>query len=112
MDRCEGCDVGLYRSTVTDQYVDYIRPQDCGGKTAVRWATLTDTNGRGVKITCDAPFFLQALHFTRDDLDQARHRPGDPRRDNPLQQLRPDSAAAVPLQRGEDHLARHLRAMP
>ena len=84
VDRCEGCDVGLYRSTVTDQYVDYIRPQDCGGKTAVRWATLTDTNGRGVKITCDAPFFLQALHFTRDDLDQARHRPGDPRRDNPL----------------------------
>ena len=83
VDRCEGCDVGLYRSTVTDQYVDYIRPQDCGGKTAVRWATLTDTNGRGVKITCDAPFFLQALHFTREDLDQARHRPGDPRRNNP-----------------------------
>ena len=67
VDRCEGCDMGLYRSTVTDQYVDYIRPQDCGGKTAVRWATLTDANGRGVKITCDAPFFLQALHFTRDD---------------------------------------------
>ena len=84
VDRCEGCDVGLYRSTVTDQYVNYIRPQDCGGKTAVRWATLTDTNGRGVKISCDAPFFLQALHFTRDDLDQARHRPGDPRRNNPL----------------------------
>ena len=84
VDRCEGCDVGLYRSTVTDQYIDYIRPQDCGGKTAVRWATLTDANGRGVKITCDAPFFLQTLHFTRDDLDQARHRPGDPRRDNPL----------------------------
>lgn len=84
VDRCEGCDVGLYRSTVTDQYVDYIRPQDCGGKTAVRWATLTDTNGRGVKITCDKPFFLQALHFTREDLDQARHRPGDPRRNNPL----------------------------
>ena len=84
VDRCEGCDVGLYRSTVTDQYVDYIRPQDCGGKTAVRWATLTDANGRGVKITCDAPFFLQALHFTREDLDQARHRPGDPRRNNPL----------------------------
>ncbi len=84
VDRCEGCDIGLYRSTVTDQYVDYIRPQDCGGKTAVRWATLTDTNGRGVKITCDKPFFLQALHFTREDLDQARHRPGDPRRNNPL----------------------------
>ena len=84
MDRCEGCDVGLYRSTVTDQYVDYIRPQDCGGKTAVRWATLTDANGRGVKITCAAPFFLQALHFTREDLDKARHRPGEVRQYNPL----------------------------
>ena len=85
VDRCTGCDVGLWSSTVGAQYVDYIRPQDNGGKTGVRWAELTDpADGRGVRVSCDAPFFLQALHFTAEDLDQSRHRPGEPRRFRPL----------------------------
>ena len=85
VDRCTGCDVGLWTSTVAAQYVDYIRPQDCGGKAGVRWAALVDpADGRGVRIACDRPFFLQALHFAREDLDQSRHRPGEPRRYQPL----------------------------
>lgn len=85
VDRKTGCDIARWTSTVTDQYVAYIRPQDCGGKTDVRWAELTDPrDGKGVRISCDAPFFLQALHFTREDLDQSRHRPRDPRRYQPL----------------------------
>ena len=86
VDRCSGCDVGLWRSTVADQYVDYIRPQDCGGKTGVRWVEFTDpADGRGVRFeACGEPFMMQALHFTHDDLDQSRHRPGEPRRWNPL----------------------------
>ena len=85
VDRCTSCDVGVWTSTVTGQYVDYIRPQDNGGKTDVRWAEFTDpADGRGVRVSSDGPFFLQALHFTHDDLDQSRHRPGDPRRYNPL----------------------------
>jgi len=86
IDRNTGCDIGLYRSTVAEQYVDYIRPQDCGGKTDVRWAEFVDPkDGRGVRITGDgAPFMMQALHFTREDLDKARHRPGEVRQYNPL----------------------------
>ena len=86
IDRNTGCDIGLYRSTVAEQYVDYIRPQDCGGKTDVRWAEFADPkDGRGVRITGDgAPFMMQALHFTREDLDKARHRPGEVRQYNPL----------------------------
>jgi len=85
VDRNTGCDIGLYRSTVTEQYVDYIRPQDCGGKTDVRWVEFTDpADGRGVRFSDDGePFFLQALHFTREDLDKARHRPGEVRQFNP-----------------------------
>ena len=85
IDRNTGCDVGIYRSTVTDQYVDYIRPQDCGGKTDVRWVEFTDPkDGRGIRFSdAGSPFFMQALHFTRDDLDQARHRPGERRRHSP-----------------------------
>ena len=86
VDRRTGCDVGICESTVTDQYVDYIRPQDNGGKTDVRWVEFTDpADGKGVRIESDEPFFLQALHFTREDLDQSRHRPGEPRRHSPLQ---------------------------
>lgn len=85
IDRNAGCDIARWTSTVTAQYVDYLRPQDCGGKSDVRWAEFTDpADGKGVRISCDRPFFLQALHFTRDDLDQSRHRPGEPRRYNPL----------------------------
>ena len=78
IDRSSGCDIARWKSTVTEQYVAYIRPQDCGGKTDVRWVELTDPkDGRGVRFTAlDKPFFLQALHFTHDDLDQSRHRPG------------------------------------
>ena len=85
VDRRTGCDVGVYESTVTGQYVDYIRPQDNGGKSDVRWVEFTDpTDGKGVRISADEPFFVQALHFTRDDLDRCRHRSGEPRRYNPL----------------------------
>jgi beta-galactosidase len=84
-DRCSGCDIAQWSSTVARQYVDYVRPQDCGGKSEVRWAEFIDPkDGKGVRICCDRPFFMQALHFTRDDLDQSRHRPGEPRRRNRL----------------------------
>ena len=85
VDRCTGCDIAQWRSTVSDQYVDYIRPQDCGGKTGVRWVEFTDpADGRGVRFSAvGEPFIVQALHFTHDDLDQARQRPGEPRRFNP-----------------------------
>ena len=50
VDRNTGCDIGVYSSTVPEQYVDYIRPQDCGGKTDVRWVEFTDPkDGRGVR---------------------------------------------------------------
>ena len=85
VDRKAGCDIGQWDSTVSEQYVAYLRPQDCGGKCDVRWAEFTDpADGKGVRISCDQPFYLQALHFTREDLDQSRHRPGEPRRYNAL----------------------------
>ena len=86
IDRNTGCDIRLWESTVSDQYVDYIRPQDCGGKTDVRWVEFTDPkDGRGVRFSdAGSPFMMQALHFTRGDLDKARHRPGEVRQFNRL----------------------------
>ena len=74
VDRCSGSFFGRYRSTVTGQYVDYIRPQDNGYKCEVRWAAFTDRDGAGVKVSGSVPLYLQALHYTWEDLEFARHR--------------------------------------
>lgn len=76
VDRCSGSFVGRYSSTVAEQYVPYARPQDCGYKSDVRWVSFLDDAGRGVKFSHDggAPLFVQALHYTWEDLEFARHR--------------------------------------
>lgn len=47
-DRKTGAFVGLYKQTVAEQYWKYVRPQENGNKTDVRWAAVTDTNGNGL----------------------------------------------------------------
>ena len=79
VDRCAGSFLGRYRSTVTGQYVDYIRPQDNGYKCDVRWARFFDKSGKGVKVSGSVPLFMQALHYTWEDLEFARHRAGQQR---------------------------------
>ena len=76
IDRCNGSFVGRYSSTVAEQYVSYARPQDCGYKSDVRWVSFFNDAGRGVKFVHDggAPLFVQALHYTWEDMEFARHR--------------------------------------
>ncbi len=73
IDRCSGSLVGLYESSVTDQYVDYVRPQDNGYKSGVRWAEFADGAGRGVRFEASEPMFMQALHYGWEDIFLARH---------------------------------------
>jgi beta-galactosidase len=72
-DRKASAMVGLYRSTVTDQYVPYIMPQEHGHKTDVRWLALTDAGGYGVSVIGQPAIEFSASHFTADDLYTARH---------------------------------------
>jgi beta-galactosidase len=68
-DRKTSADVGLYESTVADQYVPYIRPSENGYKTDTRWLTLTDDNGTGIMI-CGTPLIcFSALHNIHDDFE-------------------------------------------
>ena len=73
IDRKTASFVGIWRSTVTDQFVDYVRPQDCGMKCDVRWAEFTDRYGRGVKFSASEPLFVQALHYDWETLAYSRH---------------------------------------
>ena len=74
VDRCSGAFVGRWRSTVTEQYVPYCRPQDNGYKCDVRWAAFVDGDGSGVRANGSEPLFVQALHYGCEDLEFARHR--------------------------------------
>jgi beta-galactosidase len=73
VDRKVSADVGRYRSTVSEQYVPYIMPQETGNKEDVRWAVLTDASGAGLMVVADETMALTALHFTAQDLDEAAH---------------------------------------
>lgn len=67
-DRNTGTDVGRYASTVAGQWTPYIRPQENGNKTDVRWAALTDGRGRGLLVSGEPLLEINASHFTPEDL--------------------------------------------
>lgn len=83
VDRKTASEIGYYESTVTDQYVDYVRPQENGCKCDVRWAAFTNSKGKGVLFTFPEPVFMTATHYTTEDLEFARHRNGQQRIYNP-----------------------------
>ncbi|MDD5698570.1 MAG: glycoside hydrolase family 2 TIM barrel-domain containing protein [Victivallaceae bacterium] len=72
-DRKAGAPVGLYRSTVTEQYVPYIMPQEHGNKTDVRRLALSDEAGHSIEIEACSLLEFTASHFTAADLFKAHH---------------------------------------
>ena len=72
-DRKRGGQLGRWTSTVTDQLVPYVRPQEGGGHADVRWLELRGEDGTGVRITPDRPRQVSVLHQTAADFDAARH---------------------------------------
>ncbi len=85
IDRCTGSFVGIYSSTVTEQFVSYVRPQDNGYKSSVRWVEFTDAYGKGVRFSASEPLFVQALHYGWEDLAFARHQNRQPSWNTPLE---------------------------
>ncbi|GGS94906.1 glycoside hydrolase family 2 TIM barrel-domain containing protein [Streptomyces griseoviridis] len=67
-DRNTGTDVGRYSGTVAGQWSGYIRPQENGNKTDVRWVALTDRSGAGLLATGEPLLEVNASHFTPEDL--------------------------------------------
>lgn len=65
--------VGKWVSTVSDQYTPYVRPQENGGHAGVRWFTLSDVSGRGVRIDLDKPMQVSANPFRAEQLADATH---------------------------------------
>jgi beta-galactosidase len=73
IDRNAGAAVGLYSSSVDEQYVPYILPQENGNKTDVRWLTLTNEAGIGLLAVGMPLMEASVSHYTAEDLSQAFH---------------------------------------
>ena len=64
--------VGIYKSTVREQYTPYISPQENGNKTDVRWATFRNENGTGLMAIGMPLLSMSALHYSIEDLSQEK----------------------------------------
>lgn len=73
IDRKTGAAIGRYSGSVEDQIHPYIRPQECGNKTDVRWATLTNKEGSGILVLGMPSLNISAWPFTMEDLERAKH---------------------------------------
>ena len=69
IDRKYTTDLGIYNQTVTEQFYPYIRPQENGNKTDIRWWKLSNAEGKGLMFVASEPFSASALHYTIESLD-------------------------------------------
>jgi beta-galactosidase len=72
-DRQTGAKLGLYRGKVADQFVPYIRPQECGNKMDVRHASVKNEAGAGLAIVGSPLFELNVLPYTPFELEASDH---------------------------------------
>ena len=68
-DRNHSAFIGQYKQTVDEQFYSYIRPQETGTKTDIRWWNQTNRGGDGVQFVGAEPFSASALHYTLESLD-------------------------------------------
>ena len=68
-DRLSSSLIGLYSSSVMDQYHPYVRAQETGNHCDMRWLKLTDNQGRGLMIKGDSPLCMGAWCFTQSEID-------------------------------------------
>lgn len=71
-DRCSSASVGRYVQKVEDQYHwGYVRPQESGTHTGMRWMEIRDDAGYGLRFSSAAEFSASALPLSRRDIDMS-----------------------------------------
>ena len=69
-DRNHASFLGRYRQSVDSQFYPYVRPQENGNKTDLRWWRVLNVGGSGLEIKAETPFSASALHYTVESLDE------------------------------------------
>ena len=70
IDRCTSQNIGIYRQSADEMFHPYVRPQETGTKTDIRWWKQTDAAGVGFQVVAEKPFSASALHYDIKDLDE------------------------------------------
>ena len=83
VDRKVSQNAGIWEVTADEAYYPYIRPQESGTKSDIRWWEQTNSKGAGLRITSEGLFSAGALHKTIESLDdgtakEQRHSPQIP----------------------------------
>lgn len=68
-DRKDCMRIGVYTDDADNQYFPYIRPQEGGTKSDIRWWKQTDATGLGLQVKSCTPFYASAIHFDTEELD-------------------------------------------
>ena len=68
-DRKDCMRIAIYSDEADNQYFPYIRPQESGTKSDIRWWKQTDATGLGLQVKSCTPFYASALHFDTEELD-------------------------------------------
>ena len=68
-DRKDCMRIAIYNDDADNQYFPYIRPQESGTKSDIRWWKQTDATGLGLQVKSCAPFYASTLHFDTEELD-------------------------------------------
>lgn len=72
IDRCNATQIGLYNTTVTDLYTDYLKPQECGNRTGVRYATLVGQK-KVFSLVAEPVMELNVSHWLPKELENTWH---------------------------------------
>ncbi|ADH97955.1 glycoside hydrolase family 2 TIM barrel-domain containing protein [Salisediminibacterium selenitireducens] len=72
-DRFRSARIGIHESTVNERLTPYLKPQECGNMTGVRWLTLTNPDGSGIRITGSGDLEANALPYSPEELELATH---------------------------------------
>ena len=73
IDRCNGTMIGKYSTTVTENFIPYVKTSETGNRTGVRWIALTDDTGTGLLAAAEEPIEASALHYTAEELNRHTH---------------------------------------
>ena len=65
--------IGEYHSTVDREWVEYMRPQENGNKTDVRWVALTDAHGIGLMAIGAQPLNVTARHYPKEEMERSAY---------------------------------------
>jgi len=75
IDRAEGARLGIFSGTAQENLSRYLVPQECGNRMGIRWISVADENGKGLKFSAeDSPFESSVLPYSAHELDCAMHR--------------------------------------